>query len=129
MEYTRIGSRSHNPAGASTSNATVKAASRQIPRASHNITGLSVILSKNRRLKRQVLEDDIKKRGELKIRAAVMHSHNGSEKSIDMFRNDPRDGGDSNRVDLAYAIYAFSHGVTEAEVAGAGCSSGHCAVQ
>lgn len=32
-------------------------------------------------------------------------------KSIEEFRSDSRYGGDGTRVDLAYAIYAFSHGV------------------
>ena len=36
-------------------------------------------------------------------------------KSIDAFRADPRYGGDGTRIDLAYAIYAASHGATEAE--------------
>ncbi len=40
-------------------------------------------------------------------------------KAIDAFRSDPRYGGDGNRIDLAYAIYALSHGATEAEVAAA----------
>ena len=37
-------------------------------------------------------------------------------KSIDAFRGDPRYGGDGTRIDLAYAIYALSHGRTEGEV-------------
>jgi len=37
-------------------------------------------------------------------------------KSIDAFRGDPRYGGDGTRIDLAYAVYALSHGRTEAEV-------------
>jgi hypothetical protein len=40
-------------------------------------------------------------------------------KAIDAFRSDPRYAGDGNRIDLAYAIYALSHGATEAEVAAA----------
>jgi hypothetical protein len=38
-------------------------------------------------------------------------------KSIDDFRADPRYGADGTRIDLAYAIYALSHGATTAEVA------------
>jgi len=34
-------------------------------------------------------------------------------KSIDSFRADPKYGGDGTRIDLAYAIYAASHGATE----------------
>jgi len=37
-------------------------------------------------------------------------------KSIDVFRGDPRYGGDGTRIDLAYAVYAIAHGHTEAEV-------------
>jgi hypothetical protein len=40
-------------------------------------------------------------------------------KTIDFFRSDPRYAGDGNRIDLAYAVYALSHGATEAEVAAA----------
>jgi hypothetical protein len=38
-------------------------------------------------------------------------------KTIDAFRSDARYGGDGNRIDLAYAIYAFAHGVEAPEVA------------
>jgi hypothetical protein len=37
-------------------------------------------------------------------------------KSIDDFRRDARYGGDGNRIDLAYAVYALSHGVPEDQV-------------
>ena len=37
-------------------------------------------------------------------------------KSIDSFRSNSRYGGDGTRVDLAYAIYAASHGATEVEI-------------
>ena len=37
-------------------------------------------------------------------------------KSIDEFRNNAKYGGDATRVDLAYAIYALSHGASEAQV-------------
>jgi hypothetical protein len=40
-------------------------------------------------------------------------------KTIDAFRSDPRYAGDGNRIDLAYAVYALSHGATEQEVAAA----------
>ena len=38
-------------------------------------------------------------------------------KTIDRFRADARYGGDGNRIDLAYAIYALSHGASAIEVA------------
>ena len=37
-------------------------------------------------------------------------------KTIDRFRADARYGCDGTRIDLAYAVYAFSHGATAAEV-------------
>jgi len=37
-------------------------------------------------------------------------------KGIDMFRVDGRYGGDGTRVDLAYAVYALSHGASAEEV-------------
>jgi len=37
-------------------------------------------------------------------------------KSIDSFRSDPRYGADGSRIDLAYALYAFSRGVSAADV-------------
>jgi hypothetical protein len=40
----------------------------------------------------------------------------GRMKSIDEFRSDPRYGGDGTRIDLAYAVYALSHGVSADEV-------------
>lgn len=40
-------------------------------------------------------------------------------KSIDAFRNDSRYGGDGTRIDLAYAIYAFSHGLDNSDVSAA----------
>ena len=39
-----------------------------------------------------------------------------SLRSIDAFRADARYGGDGSRIDLAYAIYAFSRGVSEGQV-------------
>jgi hypothetical protein len=38
-------------------------------------------------------------------------------KSIDEFRSNPRYGGDATRVDLAFAIYALSHGSSSDQVA------------
>ena len=36
--------------------------------------------------------------------------------TIDDFRAKPAYGGDGNRIDLAYAVYALSHGVPEEQV-------------
>ena len=43
-------------------------------------------------------------------------AHSTELKSIDSFRADPKYGGDGNRIDLAYAIYAVSHGAAEAQI-------------
>lgn len=40
----------------------------------------------------------------------------GRLKTIDEFRNSAVYGGDGNRIDLAYAIYSFSHGVCESKI-------------
>lgn len=40
-------------------------------------------------------------------------------KTIESFRSDIRYAGDGNRIDLAYAVYALSHGATQEEVAAA----------
>ena len=37
-------------------------------------------------------------------------------KTLDAFRLDTRYGGDGTRIDLAYAVYAFSHGASAAQV-------------
>jgi len=37
-------------------------------------------------------------------------------KTVDSFRSDTRYGGDGTRIDLAYSVYAFSHGASAAEV-------------
>lgn len=44
------------------------------------------------------------------------NGRNGRFKSIDEFRSDPRYGGDGTRIDLAFAIYALSHGATTDQV-------------
>jgi hypothetical protein len=41
---------------------------------------------------------------------------NTNLKTIEEFRRDPRYSGDGNRIDLAYAVYALSHGVAEDQV-------------
>jgi hypothetical protein len=59
------------------------------------------------------------RQAELEQRAARgrnFQPHPGPLKSIDAFRGDPRYGGDGKRSDLAYAVYAFSRGQTEAHV-------------
>lgn len=52
------------------------------------------------------------------LRIASASAHRGWL-SIDDFRADPRYGGDGNRIDLAYALYALSHGGTDEAIAAA----------
>lgn len=49
-------------------------------------------------------------------RARVVTVRPQNLKSIDVFRADARYGGDGTRVDLAYSVYALSHGAIAAEV-------------
>lgn len=44
------------------------------------------------------------------------NGRNGHLKSIEEFRCDPRYGGDGTRIDLAFAVYAISHGVRAEQV-------------
>lgn len=41
---------------------------------------------------------------------------NGPDKTIEAFRQNPAYGGDGTRIDLAYALYAFSRGLSDEEV-------------
>jgi hypothetical protein len=43
-------------------------------------------------------------------------AHSTELKSIEFFRTDRKYGGDGTRIDLAYAIYAVSHGAGEAQI-------------
>lgn len=44
------------------------------------------------------------------------NGRNGPLKSIEEFRGDPRYGGDGTRIDLAFAVYAISHGLSSEQV-------------
>jgi hypothetical protein len=48
--------------------------------------------------------------------AKASRPRNQDLKSIDTFRGDPRYRGDGNRIDLAFAVYALSHGAPAIEV-------------
>jgi hypothetical protein len=43
-------------------------------------------------------------------------AHSTELKSIESFRADPKYGGDGTRIDMAYAIYAASHGAGEVQI-------------
>jgi hypothetical protein len=90
----------------------VQASGETYPAASRFLSEIRVELER-----RQCIERD--RRGAL---ASIGHSAlRGSRrvKAIDDFRADTRYGADGTRVDLAYAIYAISHGASTAEVAAA----------
>jgi hypothetical protein len=55
-------------------------------------------------------------REQLRRRANALTIRPQDLKSIDVFRTDVRYGGDGTRIDLAYAVYALSHGASAAEV-------------
>jgi len=54
-------------------------------------------------------------REQLRQRAKAVTIRPQDLKSIDVFRADARYGGDGTRVDLAYAVYALSHGASAEE--------------
>jgi hypothetical protein len=53
---------------------------------------------------------------ERSVSAPVTNHVRAPRRTIDDFRRDARYGGDGNRIDLAYAIYALSHGVDSTSV-------------
>ncbi len=69
---------------------------------------------------RRALEQRAKEAKELRERAGAGRPRDRAHlKSIEAFRNDAKYGGDGTRIDLAYAIYAVSNGVSETEVSNA----------
>jgi hypothetical protein len=67
---------------------------------------------------RRSVEERFRMRERLRLQTITLPT-GWQRKTIDTFRSDPRYAGDGNRIDLAYAVYALSHGATEAEVAAA----------
>jgi hypothetical protein len=66
---------------------------------------------------RQALEEQNRERERLRNTVNIRRMRERAPvKSIDVFRCDTKYGGDGTRIDMAYAIYAFSCGVSEAEV-------------
>jgi len=57
-------------------------------------------------------------RSRKELESAGVKGANYPNLTIDDFRQNPRYADDGNRIDLAYAVYALSHGATEREVAG-----------
>ncbi|HTW64667.1 MAG TPA: DNA-primase RepB domain-containing protein [Bryobacteraceae bacterium] len=86
----------------------IEAAGKVYPEADRYLAGLKATL------KRAPVDRD---RRVPRISAVLVHQR--ELKTIDVFRTDPRYCGDGNRIDLAYSIYALSHGASDAEVAAA----------
>ena len=63
----------------------------------------------------QIEAEQAEKQARLSHRS-ITSPERSSLKSIETFRNDSRYGGDGTRIDLAYAIYAFSHGLDNVTV-------------
>lgn len=65
------------------------------------------------------IRSEIEKESRLRIersKAISAQPFNSAPKSIDAFRSNPAYCGDGTRVDLAYALYALSHGVSDSEI-------------
>jgi hypothetical protein len=90
----------------------LEAGGRVYPEAERFLTGVSAELARKHEEQRRVRE-------RAGSRSAVKPI---ALKSIDAFRTDARYGGDGNRIDLAYAIYAFAHGLGSAEISKAICA-------
>lgn len=69
----------------------------------------------------EFLEQTHHQRTQVEARAAVLRPSrpSGTLLTIDDFRSGPQYGGDNNRIDLAYAVYALSHGIPEGDVSAA----------
>jgi len=65
---------------------------------------------------RRQLDEANRIRAERAATAFCAPRQNSTLKTIDDFRNNPVYCGDGTRVDLAYAIYALGHGVSDAEI-------------
>jgi hypothetical protein len=68
---------------------------------------------------REQYEREQSARWKREIAASYVPLSFGARKSIESFRQNPAYGGDGTRVDLAYALYAISRGVSVEEVAAA----------
>jgi hypothetical protein len=66
------------------------------------------------RLTNEILQRSLVRR---RCESLVRNGASRTNVTIDDFRENPRYAGDGNRIDLAYAIYALSHGATESEIA------------
>jgi hypothetical protein len=65
------------------------------------------------------IDEDLRREAQRRQRvwsARGLHRTEERSKSIDAFRSNPVYGGDGTRIDLAYSIYALSHGYSPIEV-------------
>ena len=85
----------------------IEAEGKVYPRADHFLASV-----------RRSIEERLQARERLRLQTTTPPI-GWQRKTIDSFRSDPRYAGDGNRIDLAYAVYALSHGAIEAEVAAA----------
>ncbi len=85
----------------------IEADGKVYPRADHFLAAV-----------RRSVEERLQARERLRLQT-ITAPIGWQRKTIDTFRSDPRYAGDGNRIDLAYAVYALSHGATEEEVAAA----------
>jgi hypothetical protein len=68
---------------------------------------------------REQCERELDARRKREFALACAPISRGAEKSIESFRQNPTYGGDGTRVDLAYALYALSRGVSAEDVSAA----------
>ncbi len=85
----------------------IEAEGKAYPRADHFLASV-----------RRSVEERLQTRESLRLQT-ITTATGWQRKTIDSFRSDPRYAGDGNRIDLAYAVYALSHGATDVEVAAA----------
>jgi hypothetical protein len=85
----------------------IEAEGRVYPRADHFLASI-----------RRSVEERLQARERLRLQTTTLPIA-PKRKAIDAFRCHPRYAGDGNRIDLAYAVYALSHGATEEEIAAA----------
>lgn len=62
------------------------------------------------------ISEQLAARQEVQVPGAHVADVRKARLTIDDFRSKPAYGGDGNRIDLAYAVYALAHGVSEADV-------------
>jgi hypothetical protein len=85
----------------------IKASGKVYPEAEPFVAQISVELQQKRQERQRAIARSANNR---------WVSGNNTSRTIDDFRSDGRYGGDGNRIDLAYAVYALSHGAGVADV-------------